>query len=476
MLKAIARVRHIAPWTLVLCGVVTAYAAYFSYTTVQIHRGLGTSAYDFGLYDQGIWLLSRGKTPFVTLMGRNLFGDHTSFILLFLVPLMWVFTSTSTLFVVQSIVIASGAIPVYAYARKQLESDLLGCVFACTYLLYPAVSWTNVENFHPDAFLGVLVGVALWSALTRRWRWYMAAVLLSVLVKEDVVLAIAPIGAWVAMRRDVRIGLSTVLGSMLAAVLCFYVVIRNLTGVAFRNSWRIPFGGMTGLLKTAFTKPMTVLRYLLSEGRTTYLVQMYFPTGFMFVFAPSIAIIGSVVVLSNIVSTFYYQHQIHYHYSLVVAPFLVFANVYAIGKINRKWWRKATCFVAASAVAGAFLLAPLPLARNQIQKFPPSSPSVAAAHELFAKIPTDAVISVFHPLSAQLARRERVYAFPNPFQRSLYGPDVFARGDRLPFAFEVQYVMLPIVLSAEAQAVWQEEIHDYVWVASNQWWILYRHR
>ena len=59
---------------------------YFAALSVEMHRSLATSAYDFGLYDQGIWLLSRFHNPFVTLMGRNLFGDHTSFILLFLVP------------------------------------------------------------------------------------------------------------------------------------------------------------------------------------------------------------------------------------------------------------------------------------------------------------------------------------------------------------------------------------------------------
>jgi uncharacterized membrane protein len=78
----------------VVSAAIASYALYFGYTTVQIHRGLGTSAYDFGLYDQGVWLLSQGKVPLVTLMGRNLFGDHTSFILLPLIPLiplMWVF-------------------------------------------------------------------------------------------------------------------------------------------------------------------------------------------------------------------------------------------------------------------------------------------------------------------------------------------------------------------------------------------------
>ena len=471
-----ARVRRISSWTLVVVAAITAYAIYFSFTTVQIHRGLGTSAYDFGLYDQGIWLLSRGRNPFVTLMGRNLFGDHTSFILLLLVPLMWIFSSTSMLFVVQSVVIACGAIPIYAYARKRLESDALGCVFACTYLIYPAVSWTNVENFHPDSFLGVLIAAALWAALSRRWRWYAVAVVLALLVKEDVVLVVAPIGVWVALRRDVRIGLATVVGAIGAALLCFLVVIRDLTGTAFRNSWRIPFGGLGGLLKTAFTSPVTLLRYLTSDGRMTYVMQMLAPTGGMFFIAPSVALVGFVVLLSNIVSTFYYQYQIQYHYSLVIAPILIFGNVYAIGRLSKVARRKATSVVAVSALMGAFLLAPLPFARNQIQKFPPSSPAVAAAHDLFAQIPHDAVISVFHPLSAQLARRERVYVFPNPFQRALYGPDVFAAGDRLNFADEIEYVMLPIALSSESEQVWRAEIPDYVIVASNEWWILYRHR
>ncbi|NCU86356.1 MAG: DUF2079 domain-containing protein, partial [Actinobacteria bacterium] len=71
--------------------------------SIEMHRGLNTSAYDFGLYDQGIWLLSRFNNPFVTLMGRNLFGDHTSFILLFLVPFYWLISSSSFLFVAQSL-------------------------------------------------------------------------------------------------------------------------------------------------------------------------------------------------------------------------------------------------------------------------------------------------------------------------------------------------------------------------------------
>ena len=59
---------------------------YFARLSIEIQQGYGTSGFDIGLYDQGVWLLSQFKAPFVTIMGRNMLGDHASFILLALVP------------------------------------------------------------------------------------------------------------------------------------------------------------------------------------------------------------------------------------------------------------------------------------------------------------------------------------------------------------------------------------------------------
>src|SRR5947199_2031923 len=94
------RVRRDAwPKYVPLVLVVLLYFVWSARLSVEIHRGYGTSAFDIGLYDQGLWLLSHFKAPFVTLMGRNLFGDHTSFTLLLLVPLYWIHPDPSTLLV-----------------------------------------------------------------------------------------------------------------------------------------------------------------------------------------------------------------------------------------------------------------------------------------------------------------------------------------------------------------------------------------
>ncbi|MEY2885439.1 MAG: hypothetical protein RJB40_293 [Actinomycetota bacterium] len=453
---------------------VLLYALYFSVRTVGVHNGLGTSAYDFGLYDQGIWLMSRGHSPFVTLMGRNLFGDHSSFILVLLIPLYWVFSSTALLFVVQSIVVAIGALPVYWFSRQRLRSEPLAAAMAGVYLLHPSISWTNLENFHPDAALGTLVAFAIWAAYAGKWRWYWVAVVLALSVKEDVAFVLAPLGLWVALKADKKRGLITSLASLFTMALMFLVVMRSFTGVAFRNSWRIPFGGIGGLLKTALTQPTKLISYLWSEDRPTYIWQMLAPVGFVFLYEPSLALVGFVMLASNVVSTFWYQHQIQYHYSIIIVPCIVMGTVWALGKFSRparKW--VSACIIATSLVCG-YLWSPMPLARTTTTSWNSQMPPVVAARESISRVPEDAVVAAYHSLTAQMARRVTIYSFPNPFVRNLYGPDVFAGGDRLPGSDEVEYVILPVNLDDEAQKIWDVEKDQFRVVDENAWWVVYQ--
>ncbi|NDF81874.1 MAG: DUF2079 domain-containing protein [Actinobacteria bacterium] len=140
------RVSGLTPWHVAAMALSVLYTVWLALRTTRDHFGLGTSAYDFGLYDQGVWLLSQGRAPFVTLMGRNLFGDHTSFILLPLVPLYWVVSSTGLLFVVQALVLGLGVIPIWKATRELLGEPSYACAAVIAYLLHPALTYTGREN------------------------------------------------------------------------------------------------------------------------------------------------------------------------------------------------------------------------------------------------------------------------------------------------------------------------------------------
>jgi len=472
--RAAARLGRVtlAEWTLLVAMVLCTW--YFTRLSLRIHHGLGTAAFDFGLYDQGMWLLSRFKAPFVTLMGRNLFGDHTSFILLPLVPLYWLHPGAGTLFFLQSAGIAAGAIPVFLYARRRLHNEAAALLLALCFLVNPALNWANLEGFHPDAFLSVFLGFAIYAALTERWQMYLLFVVLVALVKEDTWLVLMPLGAWVALRRRPAVGLLTIAGSAVYPLALAPVLMGALTGVAMPNAWRIPFGGLRGLFTEAVRRPGNVASYLVSEGRPWYLWQMTTPFAWAFLRLPSVALIGALVLAANLLSTFGYQHHIGYHYSIVVVPALALGTVHALGAMKGRWrWRMLTA-VALLSLWSAMLWGPLPIARNPPAYWAPDYPVAVAARAIMAEIPDDASVSAHYGIAPHLSHREQIYMFPTPFRANLYGPGLTLEGNRLPAADTVEYVMLPVNRDASLEKVWQSVPDRFTLVASNQHWELYR--
>ena len=458
-------------WTVVLLCACSAVAT----TRLQwdIHRGLGTSSFDVGLYDQGVWLLSRFHAPFVTLMGRNLFGDHASLILIFVAPLYWIWPGTETLLALQSVVVAAGALPIYFFARRHLNSAAIGCAFAVVWLVNPAVNGTIFENYHPDSFLGLFVPIAIVAALTKRWRWYWVAVVLSLLVKEDVVLVIVPLGAMVAMRGETRRGILTIGVAISAALLGMFVLMKNLIGVPTRNGWRIPFGGFSGFIKESFTNPTNVIQYLTSEGRLMYWWKMFAPFALLSLLAPEVAMISVLVLVGNTVSNFWYQFHIEYHYSLVAVPALLIATVVGVGRLGVGLRRLLVSIVVVSSLWSASVWSYVPFRLDKYPHWGAEHPVAVAAEEMYSMIPPNAKISVLHSTAPHLAHRKEIYQFPNPFRIVMYGPDTSTEGQRSPLADGIEFVLLPRVLDQENLKDWNDVSVDFYEYKANNYWQLF---
>jgi uncharacterized membrane protein len=419
-----------------------------------MHRGYGTPGYDMGIFDQGIWLLSRFKAPFVTIMGRNLFGDHTSLILLLLVPVYWVYPHATALLVIQSTLLALGALPVYLLARDRLHNNVMATVLAGAFLLHPALQWGNLEQFHPECFLVPLIGFAIYAAVTWKPWLLIVSVALCLLVKEDVVLFVVPLGIWVAFRKDRVFGWRMVGAGIVAALLLTEVLIRSLMGVPTIYANRVPFGGIGGFLSTMVRKPGQVFDFLRSDRRPFYAWQTMYPSALLFLRAPEVAAVGLLILASNIVSSFPYQHQIMYHYSMATVAVLAMGTVYAIGALKRHLDRAlavgavAVCSLFACFVWGAFPL----ISTHKVPHWKPQDSQVHDINAVLAALPPNAVVSAHYSFVSHLDHRERAYQWPTPFRAQYWG--VWKQeGQRLPFADDVQYVFLPVQLSPDDQVV-----------------------
>ncbi len=453
---------------------IGAYVGWFGQLSVAVHDGYGTPGYDMGIFDQGVWLLSRFHAPFVTVMGRNLFGDHTSFILLLAVPLYWVWPHAQTLLVLQTCLLAAAAVPVYLLAWRRTASALVATGLAAAYLLNPALQNGNLEQFHPEAFLVLSVAVAIYAAVESRPVLLAVGVAASLLVKEDAALLIIPLAVWVYFRRNQKWGVRIGVAAAAWMAFAYTVVINTLLGTMSFYTDRIPFGGLGGLAQTAVVHPIQFWRYTRGGGRLFYLWQMAAAFGLVFLLAPEVAAIALLAVGENVLSTFPYMHQILYHYSLPIVAVLAMGTAFAVVTLSTDFRRYfATAVVVAAAFVSCLYWGLAPFSRQSYPHLSPTSPQVLAINTVLKRVPPNAVVSAYYPYVAHLDHRTRIYQWPTPFAAQYWGLYT-QEGQRLPFAGQVQYLVLPLALSPSDQAVWASISRQFKSIAEGGGVVVYR--
>jgi len=445
--------RKAPPWSkhLPLVVMMCAYAARFGSVTVDTLRSFQQDAYDMAIADQGIWLMSRFHAPFVTVMGKDLFGDHTSFIFVLLVPLYWAYPHTAALLVLQAMALAVGALPVYLLARHLLNSWALATLLAAAYLLNPALQQGNLEQFHVEAFEAPLLGFAIYAAVVWRPKLLVVMCLLLLLCKQDDALYVVPLGIWVAWRRQREVGAALVGTGLLVYLVDNLVVVPVLLGniPTTYGGW-IPFGGVDGFISTLIKRPGQFWDYAVSQGRPWYLWQMGFSTGLLALLAPGLLAVALPELAFDTLSDFGYQHQIVRHYSMPLVVALMCATVYALAR-SRSARRRAlaTAGVVLCALWSCVLWGDLPFSDAYISDLNPHTPYVEALDRLVKMIPPNAVVSAAQNFVPNLDHRVQIYMFPNPFAQSYYGNPKYD-GEMLPFSKQVQYILLPTCISCDA--------------------------
>jgi uncharacterized membrane protein len=453
---------------------IAAYVFRFGLLSVQVHDGYGTPGYDMGIFDQGVWLLSRFHAPFVTVMGRNLFGDHASFILLLAVPLYWLWPHAQALLVLQTCLLAAAAVPIYLLGLRRTRSGLIATTLVAAYLLNPALQNGNLEQFHPEAFLVLSVAVAIYAAVESRPALLTVAVAASLLVKEDAAFLMVPLAVWVYFRRNRAWGIKIAVAALAWTAFAYGVVIASLLGTTSFYANRIPFGGLGGLATTVVAHPVGFWRYARSGDRLFYLWQMGAAFGFAFLIAPELAAVAVLAIGENVLSTFPYMHQILYHYSMPTVVALALGTVFAVGSLSTAFRRYlATTMVFVAAFVSCVFWGLAPFSRQSYPHASPSSPQVLAVNSLLRLVPANAVVSAYYPYVAHLDHRTRIYEWPNPFRAEYWG--LYSQeGQRLPFADQVQYVVLPVGLSDPDRQVLASISKQYVAVGQQGGVVVYR--
>lgn len=410
------------PWvvSLVVSGL---WAVGYSVRGVLEYVRFHTHTFDLGIFAQGTWLLGQMKEPFVTLRGLHLFADHSSYILVLVAPLYFVFPSAGTLIVVTVVCLAVSAPLAYVIAQRAGASPRLALLSSVLVLLAPAVQWQVHAAFHPEVIVIPLCLGAI--ALIQRDRplWAIVAIAVALTAKEDVGLLVVPLGlAVVFVMGRKKTGWIVVAMGSFAFVLNFFVLLPawSPTGELLYSQRYAYLGDSPLSIAWGVASSPDVWWNTVTSGKRigdVAALVLAMPLSF---FGWRWLLIGVPTLAANVLSLHHYQYRVQSHYTAYLIVAVVLAGAFGAGRfdgLGRFTWRRPMLM--------ATIVAPLLLwiVAAPITVWAPSHDHPARIESMLALVPEGAVVSATTTFTPHLANREQAYLFPNPWEELNYGAD-----------------------------------------------------
>ncbi|MFC0003838.1 DUF2079 domain-containing protein [Micromonospora siamensis] len=392
----------VGPWLL-------AVALFVGYATCSIvrHRHLGTAGYDLGIFEQAVRAYAAGRAPVSELKGPgfNLLGDHFHPILALLAPAYRLFPAPETLLVQQAALTALSVVPI-ARLGMRLLGPVRGLAAAVGYGLSGGILNAVTFDIHEICFAVPMLAFAAVALVERRWAVALAWTVPLVLVKEDLPLTVAAVGAYLVLMGRRRMGIGLMAFGLVAMLLIVGVLIP-----AANPTESYPYLG-----NAAADAQNPVLRLLLPDTKLVTLVMVLLPTGFLAMRSP-ILLLAVPTLFWRFWSTSPNHWGLQFHYSAVLMPIVFVAMVDALATVRprriiaERALRLVPYWAALLGLAGlpAGLIAP---AQAPPPTGIPAGTSTQAVRTALARVPDGAEVAASNRLAPQLTRRCEVYLFP----------------------------------------------------------------
>ncbi|TWT57940.1 hypothetical protein KOR42_13080 [Thalassoglobus neptunius] len=255
---------------------------------------------DSVMYEEHLWNVLHGK-GFRSYLDQGLFwGEHIQFAHLFLLPVYALWPSHLLLELCETLLLASGAIPVYFITRRSSGDPKAACLMGLAYLLYFPMHFLDIaidlKTFRPIVFGVPAMFWAILASESRRWKTMIGCFLFCLAAKEDYAIVIAPFGLWMACHEWVRskrqntprdaarfwIGIATcVLATIYLLVVVKFAIpyFRGWETVHYARYFEAFGKTPTEIATNMLLNPKLLLGQLVTVGSVIYFLRLLVPLG-----------------------------------------------------------------------------------------------------------------------------------------------------------------------------------------------------
>ncbi|WP_267383699.1 DUF2079 domain-containing protein [Cyanobacterium sp. uoEpiScrs1] len=332
--------------------VIVSILILFTCSSVR-HILFQSTAYDLAIFDNGIYLISQGKTPFVSLRGIHILGDHAAFILYVIAGLYKIHPSVYWLFGLQAIALSLGVLPVWQLARYANLNEKSAIAVAVSYILYPIIFNLNLFDFHPETLTLPAFFWALLSAKKNNIFTFVLALIFILSCRDALSLTIAAMGVWLILgEKNIKFGLISLGLGIGWFILATKIIIPQFSGEQVAAVARYDFLGVSlpEIILNLFLKPQIVLSHLLTLDNLEYLLLLLCPLIWGLVPKHFFPLISAFPILFlNLLTENKEQKDLLHQYSLPILPFLILVVILSLST-GQGWIQKPKHIIVWSLV------------------------------------------------------------------------------------------------------------------------------
>jgi len=374
--------------------------------------------WDLAIYNQMFYGALHGK-PYSSLMDLPYLGTHVEITSVLLLPIYALFSSPLTLLIIQSLFLGLAAVPLYMIAKEKLDNSW-GVIFVIIYLLYPAVGFTNLNEYHPESFLPLIQFFLFYFFLKNNFKKFFVFLLLCVLSKENMSLMMIMLGfyAWID-KRPRRWSIVPILSGVIWFFVYKFLIFPVFCGdkVGMMSIYAHLGNNFFQIFQNILFHPIQVLRMMLMPQKLLYLSLLFGPLSFLPLFCPLILLITLPNFLQHLLSLRPMEYSIYFYYPSECLAFIFIAAIFGLKYLlSFKPIKKVYIFLALIllGVSIHFFLSYWPYRqinadlRNSFK----NSPEVVFKNKCINRIPEESsVVATFKYLPKLSSKTRRLYSF-----------------------------------------------------------------
>jgi uncharacterized membrane protein len=402
------------------------YTIFFTILTIRMYDTYYFFDFDLAVNNQVLWTTIHGHPFYTSIFGYNLFGDHVSPIFLLILPFYAIIPDARLLLFFQSLFLGMGVIPLYLLAKRELGSSY-GVIVSLIYILFPALAFANLFEFHPIALSTSLLLFTFLFMNERRFTAFVIFLSFSLFTREDMALVVIMFGVYALIRKmGSKWVIFPIALGVIWALITVGIIMPTLAPIGFLHYERYTHLGINSkeIILTIIQRPLYVLSYMFSPEKVRYLIELLSSLAFLPLMSPLEMIMTIPVFGLNLLSSWGSQQTLAYHYNVQIIPFLFIASIFSLKRLKdafektslKRWWRVWIILIVTFSIGSCAILSPLPQVLSTPSYYISDQKDVAR-QKMIDLIPPEASVMATFNFLPRLSHRMDVYSYHHWYMR-----------------------------------------------------------